>query len=854
MYLCKLKINIFLYKMNLNTILCILLVVSWSVGLQAQQDATSTPNKKLSYDAPQTYEIGGVKVLGNVYTDQNGIIALSGLTVGELIRVPGDQIGKAIRKLWKQGLFVDVAINIEKEVGDIIFLEIVVKEFPRFARHAYKGIPKGQHDDANAAVRRYLQKGRAATPAMKLHAIQALKAVYVDKGFLDVQVSVEEEKDAILQNAVRWIFTIKKGKRVRIAAINFHGVKSIKEGRLYRTMKETKRNNIWALFKPSKFIEEGYQLDKEALVNLYNKEGFRDARIVKDSIWLEQKNDRKVMHIDLQVEEGNRYYFGDLAFKGNTTYSDKALYTLMGIKRGDPYDTELIKTRLNFDPNGRDISTLYMDNGHLFFRAESIEKGVRGDSIDLEINISEGPIAIIDKVIIKGNDLTNEDVIRRELRTLPGMKFSRSDLIRSQRQLTMLNYFNPENLQINTPVNPERGTVDIEYIVEEKPSDQFELSAGWGGTTVFGTIGATFNNFSLRNLFKPERWNPLPKGDGQRLSFRVQTNGPAYQSYNLSFTEPWLGGKKPNSLTFSVYHSNFTNGFTEESSALSRMRVTGVSLGWGTQLSFPDDFFSYQVSLNYKNTDLLRWDELNLPSGSYHNLNISQTIARNSIDNPIFPQRGSNIALTLAATLPYSLFSRRSSDEYESMDLATRFKLVEYYKIDFLTEWYGKIAKNFVVKLGAKMGFMGHYNPNVGLSPFDRYELGGNGLSNPQTVQGRDIISMRGYEPGHFSANTNGAAIYNKFTLELRYLISPNPNATIWALAFAEAGNTWDDFKSYNPFQLKRSVGAGVRVFLPMFGTIGFDYGIGFDKPWENGSKDITKYGMFNIVLGVEPK
>lgn len=825
----------------------------FSEGMYAQKvvkkDSITTIST-LDYKAPQTYEIGGIEVQGAEYTDANGIIAITGLSLGQTIRIPSDQIGKAIRNLWKQGLFVDVAIDIEKKMGDIVFLEIKVQEYPRFAQHGYKGIPKGQHDDANAVVHRYLQKGRAATPAMKYAAINALKELYIEKGFLDVEIEVDENEDAILKNSVRWVFNVKKGKRVRIANINFYGTNASPKGKLYRSMKETKRNNLWALFKPSKFIKKAYETDKDNLIAYYNSIGHRDAIITKDSVYFVQKKHRKVLQIDIHINEGNTYHFGKIDFKGNTIYSDKVLHQIIGIEQGAIYDKSLFTTRLEFDKNGRDLKTLYMDNGYLFFRANPVEKGIRGDSIDYEVRIVEGPIAKIGTVTIRGNTRTSEHVIRRELRTLPGNNFSRSDLIRSQRELAALNYFNPETMQINTPVNVERGTVDIEYVLEEKTSDQIELSAGWGGTTVFGTAGVKLTNFSLRKLFQPKLWDPLPAGDGQTLSFRIQTNGPAYQSYNISFTEPWLGGKKPNSLTFSAYYSNFTNGYTEESSSLRRLQVTGATIGWGTRLKFPDDFFVYQASLNYKKMDLLRWQDLNIPSGTYHNLSFNQTISRNSLDNPIFPTRGSNIALSLSLTLPYSLLS----GDNNSVDPTLGDQLVEYHKWDFTTEWYGKLAKNFVIKLGVKMGFLGYYNPNKGLTAFDRYELGGNGLSNPQTVQGRDVISLRGYEVGDLSANGNGAAIYNKFSLEFRYLISPNPSATIWALAFLEAGDVWSDAKTYNPFQMRRSAGIGFRVFLPMFGTLGVDYGIGFDKPNLDGVKDFTKYGTFNIVLGVEPK
>lgn len=827
-----------------------LLLLTTSVSIGQNLDSLK-PIEEFSYKEPQTYEIGGVRVLGAQYTDEQGIIAIAGLTEGEIIRIPSDQISKAIRKLWKQGLFVDVAINIEKKIGDIVFLQIVVKEYPRFSRHAYKGIPKGQHDDANAAVRRYLHKGRAATPAMKKQAVEALRALYIDKGFFDVAVQVEEAEDPVLKNSVHWVFNIKKGKRIRIGTINFHGIEKVKKGKLYRIMKETKRNNIWALFKPSKFVRKAYEEDKRNLVNYYNTIGNRDAIILKDSVYLVQKKKRKIMHIDLHIDEGNTYRFGEINFKGNTTYSSRVLNNIIGIKKGDVYNSDLIESRLKFDKNGRDITTLYMDNGHLFFSVKAVEKGVEGDSIDLEVRIVEGPVAVIGKVTIRGNTRTSEHVIRRELRTLPGNKFSRTDLIRSQRELMALDYFNPATMDIKTPVNVERGTVDIEYVLEEKISDQIELSAGWGGTTVFGTAGIKLTNFSLRKLFQPNEWNGLPAGDGQTLSLRIQTNGPRYQSYNFSFTEPWLGGKSPNSLTLAAYYSNFTNGYTLESSALQRFEVTGVTLGWGTRLKFPDNYFVYQASLNYKKMDLLKWGTF--PSGTYHNLNIQQTISRNSLNSTIFPTKGANIALTLELTIPYSLFSNQNEADYASMGTADKFRMVEYHKWDFIAEWYGQLAKNFVVKLGMKMGFLGYYNPNLGLTPFDRYELGGNGVSN-QMVQGRDVVSLRGYNTSDLSANGEGAAAYNKFSVEFRYLISPNPNATIWVLAFAEAGNAWSDVKNYNPFQLRRSAGLGVRIFLPMFGTLGFDYGIGFDKPNLDGVKDFTKYGTFNIVLGVEPK
>ena len=616
------------------------------------------------------------------------------------------------------------------------------------------------------------------------------------------------------------------------------------------------------IFKPSKYIEYEYKADKEKIITYYNNIGRRDAQILSDSVIMREvtlKNGkkRKGIYINIALEEGNQYYFGDITFRGNTTYPTAVLREVLGIKKGDKYNEEMLQSRLNFDKNGRDISSLYMDNGYLFFQANPVERGVQYDTVNIEIRIQEGPVATIDRVIIKGNDRTHEHVIRRELRTIPGSKFSRSDIIRSQRQLMALNYFNPESMGINTPVNPQRGTVDVEYTVEERPSDQLELSAGWGGfgRGLIGTLGVTFNNFSLRNLFKPEAWNPLPQGDGQRLSLRIQTNGRFYQSYNFSFSEPWLGGKKPNSLSLAAYQSRFNNGQIPESSNFQQLVITGVNVGLGTRLRWPDEFFTYSASLEYQNMDLLRRFDFVIPTGNFHDLALRQVIARSSIFNPTFPTDGASISLSLKMTFPYSLVN---SKDYKDPNLSDkeRFKLVEYHKWDFEAQWYTQLVKNLVLKLETKMGFLGMYNNNVGLSPFGRYELGGDGLSNFVGLQGKDIVSLRGYkDPVNdvSEANRTGAGIYNKFTLELRYLISPNPSATVYVLGFLQGGNAWTGFRDYNPFMLKRSAGLGLRVFLPMFGTLGFDYGIGFDKNLPIGSKP-WDYGAFNIVLGFEPK
>ena len=805
---------------------------------------------------PKQYEIKSVSVRGFQLADSASILKVSGLDVGKEISIPGEDLSKAIRQIWKQNLFTNVSIDIISTIGDEINLEIVVEEYARLSRYGYKGIPKTHHDELKKLLEKYLVKGRVANDAMRQNATLIIKNYYEGKGYPDTKVNIVETEDIVYgKGYVQWAFDIDRGKKIRIQSITFNGNEQIPARKLRKAMKDTRQRRWYTFFKSSKFIEEDYEKDKKALIALYNTRGLRDAQIIRDSVYIVENNGKKGIAIDIDIQEGNVYYFGDIAFRGNTTYRSVELANRLGIKKGDIYNEELLNTRINYDQNGRDISGLYQDNGYLFFRAEPIEKGIENDTVNIEIRISEGPVATIDKVIIKGNDRTNEHVIRRELRTIPGDKFSRSNIIRSQRELMALNYFNPEAMAINTPVNPSRGTVDIEYTVEERPSDQLELSAGWGGYSngLIGTLGVTFNNFSLRNISKPERWSPLPQGDGQRLSLRAQTNGRYYQSYNFSFMEPWLGGKRPTSLNVSAYHTRFNNGTPKESSNFTQLLITGVSVGIGSRLRIPDDWFIGQISIDYQNLNLHNRIDFRIPTGIFHNLALNVNFSRNSIDNPTFPQQGASISLGMKFTLPYSLLLNR---DFNGMSDAEKYKLVEYHKWDIKTDWYTPLAKNLVFKASAKLGFLGYYNKKLGLSPFERYELGGDGISNFVGLQGKTIISMRGYkDPTNdvSAANQFGAAIYNKFTAELRYLISPNPSATFYVLAFAQAGNAWNNMKEYNPFHLKRSVGFGLRAFLPMFGTLGFDYGFGIDKNLPSASK-IWDYGSFNIVLGFEPE
>lgn len=844
-------------KLPISGLLLVLFCVQLAQA-QVQPDSSALP--VISYESPKDYEIGGIRVTGEQFSDPQALIAISGFRVGDKIRVPGPAITKAVQALWNLRLFTDVQIIKERTAGEVIFLEIIVKERPRYTRHSYSGVKKNKHDDLNAIVSKFIQKGAILTENIKSALRYGMEDYFIEKGYLNAKVEIKEAPDERSINAVKLEFVVKPGKRVKIKDIRFVGNENIKAKTLRKKMKNTARKA--KIFKKSKLVESEYEEDKHAIEAYYNTVGFRDARIVSDTTWRTPKGE---VMLQINIEEGNRYYFRTITWKGNTIYETQFLNQVLGINKGDIYNQELLNTRLQFSQDGRDISSLYLDNGYLFFRVDPVETSIDNDSIDLELRIFEGPQATIDRVVIKGNDRTHEHVIRRELFTRPGEKFSRSDIIRSQRQIVNLGYFNPESLDINTPVNPDRGTVDIEYTVEEKPSDQLELSAGYQPSTAFtrggviGTLGVTFNNFSIRNINKKETWNPLPQGDGQRFSIRGQTSGQNFQSYNASFTEPWLGGKKPNSLTVAGFYNRYAYGF-EGSSTYQRLEIIQGSVGFGTRLKWPDDNFVFRANLDIQTLRLNNWtgfrDDQNrlVTQGKYHNYNLGLTLARNSINDPIFPKTGSLISLTVQATPPYSWF--RDAEFYQNESVEKIYNYVEYLKWRIDAEWYTTLVGKLVLKAQAKIGILDQWTDKTGLSPFERFELGGDGLNN-QTfgLNGRDIISMRGYEVGDImSPFPGGAGVFNKYTLELRYPISLNPQSTIFVTAFAQGGNAFQDARDFNPFDLRRSAGLGLRVFLPMFGTLGFDYGYGFDKPaLINSGAKWSEFAKFNIVLGFEP-
>ncbi len=797
---------------------------------------------KLDYAAPKQYEIGGITVTGTKYLDKKVLVLLSGLTVGDKIQVPGEAITEAIKKLWDQGLFSDVAIYLDRIDGDLIFLEIELQERPRLNKFALKGVKKGDANDIREKIN--LIKGKVVTENLIVSTENIIKEHFIDKGFLNTSVKTVMQPDTMLPNNVTLDFNVKKGKKVKIAKIILHGNQEVKDGKLKRAMKETKQRTWWRVWKTSKFLEENYVEDKKMMMAKYNQLGYRDARIISDTIY---SNRDGSINVEINMEEGRKYYFRDITWVGNTKYTSDVLGKVLGIKKGDVYDQARLEANLFMNPNERDVSSLYLDDGYLFFNVEPVEILVEGDSIDLEMRMREGKQATVNRVTVKGNTKTNDHVILREIRTKPGQLFSRADIIRTQRELSALGYFNPEAMGVEPKPNPQDGTVDIEYTVEEKPSDQIELSGGWGMGTIIGTVGVSFNNFSLRNMFKKGAWRPLPAGDGQKLSLRAQSNGPWFQSYNFSFVEPWLGGNKPNSFSLSAYHSSQSNGVTTGGTSQG-IKITGVSVGIGTRLKWPDDFFMLQGTLNYKNYILDNYQLVqNFNNGQANTFSLQGSLSRNSIGDPIFPTYGSQITASVELTPPFS--AMRGLDA-TTASASEKYQWIEYHKWKLDAKWFFGLAKNLVVMTKLQFGFLGLYNRDLGVAPFERFYVGGDGLSG-FGLDGREIVALRGYDNNSLTPSVNGSqvggTIFNKYSMELRYRISPNPQATVYVLGFLEAGDSWLTFKEFNPFKSKKSAGVGVRIFLPMFGLLGLDYGWRFDDV--PGRPDMSP-GQFHFSIG----
>jgi len=869
--------------------------------------------------SPKEYIISNIKVTGSKSFDPNLIISISGLAVGDKVVLPGgDNFSRAITNLWKQNLVSNVEIYLTQLSGKNLSVEINITDRPALTSFKFKGISKSEADDLTPKLG--LAKGRVTrvTESLKITSTDIIKKFFIDKGFRNVDVDVVQTKDPKNANAVNIVFVINKNGKVRVNEIYFAGNQTISDLKLKKQMKGTKEKSRLTLFpsldhnlydpsksnhisfndylhengylipsktkelldpyarfkflSSAKFNEKKYLEDKNHILDYYNSLGFRDATIIADTTYGDKGN----LDVAIKLAEGHRYYFGNITWKGNTKYSDSLLSVILGIKKGDIYNAETLNKKLGKTPSpeGGDISSLYQDDGYLFFRIDPVETAVYNDTIDHEIRIVEGPQATIGKVEITGNDKTKEYVIRRELRTIPGEKFSRAEIIRTQRELSQLGYFNPEKINPGIVPNIENGTVDITWGLEEKSSDQLELSAGFGGGIgLTGTLGVTFNNFSIYNIFNKKAWQPLPTGDGQKLSLRAQSNGKQFRSYNFSFTEPWLGGKKRNSFTISYYDTKYANaydpltGYYNSSYADSSfIKTTGISVSLGKQLKWPDDYFSLIYQLNYQRYKLKNYNIFpGLTNGLSNNISLKITLARNSAGpNPIFPTSGSNIIFSTQLTPPYSMFKTDAQ-----LAASDQYKWVEFHKERFTAEWYVPIGqgrgpdknKQFIFKAAAKYGFLGRYSDKTITSPFERFQLGDAGLSNNYGLLGYDIIAHRGYpvydnsDPKinpDISQAREFFTIFNKYTLELRYPFSTSASSTIYGLAFFEAANGWYDFKDYNPFKLRRSVGLGMRFFLPMFGLLGFDYGIGLDRI--NSNTGIKGAAKFTFMLGQEPE
>ncbi len=828
------------------TVLFILFICSLSFFAQDNSAFTiGGDDFKLDYFNPKKYEIGAVKIEGADNYDHNAIRLIAGLRPGQVITLPSDDISKAISNLWKEELFSNIEIFIESEINGVVYLVIKIAPRPKLSRFKFSGATKREVDKIREQID--LFSGKTITENLVYSTRNKILNFYKEKGFYSVEVNIKRITDTLISNSEIFHILIDKKEKIKIESISIYGAQSIPEWKLKSVMKDIKEKKFWRVWKQSKFSEAAFKRDKEAIIDKYKAIGFRDVLIEFDSVISQEDND---LAIKIKIDEGNKYYFGDIQWIGNTKFRSSYLDTVLGIKKGDMYDKSLLEQRLFMSQDGRDISSLYMDRGYLFFQVIPIETNVDENYINYQMRIIEGKEARVKRIIIKGNTKTNDYVIRREIRTKPGDLFNRNDIIRTQRELAQLGYFNEQAFQINPIPNPQDGTVDIEYTVEEKSSDQIELSGGYGGNNgiygttqrgqLIGTLGLTFNNFSTKNFFKKDSWSPLPGGDGQRLSIRAQSNGMFYQGYNFSFTEPWLGGKKPNSLTFYVNHTNLNySGVSKGNDGYSGIGISGAGLGFGRRKKIPDDYFSayYELAYQYYDlTDFTLWESFT--TGYANDFSLKYVLQRNSISAPIYPQNGSNIAFTAKSSLPYSMFNK--GVDYSSQTAQERYKYLEYYKLKFTFEWFTPLTldKKLVLRAKYGMAFLGAYNASRGVIPSERFTLGGSGLSGMNQMGGREIIALRGYEDNSLSS-TSGDPLIAKYTLELRYPISLNPQATFYALAFGEAANTFPTFKQFNPFNVKRAAGVGIRVFLPMFGMLGLDYGWGFDKLdyWSNGYK-----------------
>lgn len=845
---------------------------------------------RIPFDQGRKYILANVKVNGKISYNEQTVVTFTGLEKGQQIIVPGEETSNAIKKLGKLGLFSDIDFFVNKIEGDSIWLDLDIVELPKLSEVKFQGIKKSK---VEALVKdNGLTKGKIVNENLITTTKNYIENKYKKDGFYNTKVFINTIPDTTEGNQVKMLVNIDKGDKLKISKITFDGNQKFSAKKLRKAMKNTKQINPIRIFKASKFIKDKYKEDLTSIVEKYKEKGYRDARVTSDSVYL---NDKKTkLAVNIKVEEGKKYRFGDIKFLGNSVYSDQLLSRILGIKKGDTYNGVLLEKRIadKSKPDGEDITNLYQNNGYLFSNVNAVEVKTANDSIDFEIRITEGPIAYFNNITVVGNDKTNDRVIYRELRTKPGQKYSKDDLVRTIREIGQLGFFDPEAIDPKFKnVDPAAGTVDIEYNVVEKGSSQIELQGGYGGGGFIGTLGLSFNNFSARNLFKKEAYKPLPMGDGQKVSLRLQASA-FFQTYSLSFSEPWLGGKKPLNFSSSLSHSKqfLFSGNSRDVDRSKSFNITSLSMGIAKRLTVPDDFFVFQSSISFQYYDLNNYNTglFTFGDGASRNLAYTVGLTRNNKGvNPIYPTSGSEFSISAKFTLPYSAFNGidyanlENQKEYklryrenagisvvptssgqlpqvgdylqetavgsgvfqtvgQDFENATadrgkvdqeRFNWLEYYKLKFKADWFTRLAgsqsKALVLRALGEFGYLGAYNSARGLVPFERFFLGGDGLAN-FALDGREIIQLRGYPNQSLSSN-DGSTIYNKFSLELRYPLTLKAAASIYALTFLEAGSAYNNFKEYNPFVLQRSAGFGLRVFMPAFGLLGIDFAHGFD-------------------------
>ena len=887
------------------------LFLSVTFGVFAQENGSDTAKVEkpadlpvISYSlTPKKYKIADIKVTGVKNYDDFVLIGFSGLSVGDEISVPGDEVTAAVKAFWKHGLFSDVKILANKIEGDSIWLEYQLKQRPRISEVNYHGIKKGEREDLEAKLG--LKKGFQITPNVLDRAKILIEKFFDGKGFKNVDVNIQQKDDMAHEGEVILDIYIDKNEKTKIHRIYFEGNNALTARQLKKAMKKTNekfslfndwKSSILEMFSTKKFTTEEYENDKNNLISKYNEYGYRDAVLLADSVV--NFNEKKV-DIFLKVDEGEKYYLKDIRFVGNTKYSTDYLMAVLGMKPGEVYNQKKLNDRLSMDEDA--VSNIYFNNGYLFFNADPVEVEVENDSIALEIRIQEGPQATINRVIINGNDRLYEDIVRRELRTKPGKLFSREDLMRSVREIAQMGHFDPENMNPRPIPDPENGTVDIEYNLVSKANDQIEFSAGWGQTGVIGKLSLKFTNFSMKNFLNPKSYKGIiPQGEGQTLTLSGQTNGRYYQAYSISFLDPWFGGKRPNTLSVSAYFSkqtdistsylsnmysgynpyyyggypyyggyygsyynNYYNNYYNSGSyelALNpdkSIMMFGLAAGYGKRLNWPDDFFQFMATLNYQVYMMHDWDYFLVNNGTCHNVNLELLLQRNSIDNPLYTRSGSQFSFSVAATPPFSLFDNKDYASMSDQD-PEKFKMIEYHKWKFKAKVFSPLApisvkRTPVLMTRAEFGFLGTYNKHK-RSPFETFYMGGDGMTGYSSTYATETIGLRGYENGSIAGNggySSYGLAYTRLSMELRYPFILEPSSTIYGLVFAEAGNAWTDMSNYNPFDLKRSAGVGVRIFLPMIGLMGIDWAYGFDEP-NYGSSGKRSGSNFHFIIGQE--